>query len=253
MKYGILCNFYGFPNYLDKVLSSWLNLEKNFIFAASSCKFDQYIDINYQSQDAETINKLKTVYKDKFKYIYNEPVSNDSIVRNYPLKYLLNENVDYIWLLDADEFYTEKDIDRIINLVEQESFVSFFKINFKNYFNDNNHWIDGFCPPRIFKTKVNNLKLDSFYYENDVYYTDENNNKLDYKQLSNVSIPKTIAHIDHYSWCGSKEFLKNKVKYQNHRYKGICSYKWNESKNCLDFNENFYKMIGQPIPEVHRL
>jgi hypothetical protein len=253
MKYGILCNFYGFPNYLDRVLSSWVNLEKNFIFAASSCKFDQYIDINYQLQDTETVNKLKTIYKDKFQYIYNESVSNDSTVRNYPLKYLLAQNVDYIWLLDADEFYTEKDIDRIMNFVEHESFISFFKINFKNYFNDNNHWIDGFCPPRIFKTKVNNLKLDSFYYENDVYYTDKNNNKVDYKQLSNVSIPKTIAHIDHYSWCGSKEFLKNKVKYQNHRYKGICSYKWSESKNCLDFNENFYKMIGQPIPEIHKL
>jgi hypothetical protein len=253
MKYGILCNFYGFPKYLDQVLSSWLNIDKNLIFAAASCKFDQYIDIDYHQEDTETIYKLTAQYKDKFPYIYTEPVANDSTVRNFPLQFLLNQDVDYIWLLDEDEFYTENQITKIINFIEQESFVPYFKIHFKNYFNDNQHWIDGFCPPRIFKTKFNNLKLDSFYYENDVYYIDKNNNKIDYKHLSSISIPKTVAHIDHYSWCGSEEFLKNKVKYQNHRYKGICSYEWNESKNCLDFNENFYKMIGQPIPEVHRL
>jgi hypothetical protein len=253
MKIGVLCNFYGFPDYLNKVLSSWLEMNKNFIFAAASCKFDEYKDIEYNLEDKETLNKLNTLYKDKFFYIYSGPISNDSIVRNYPLKYLLDQNVDYIWLLDGDEFYTKDQINKIINFVEQESFVPFFKINFKNFFNDENHWIDGFCPPRIFKTNFNNLKLDSFYYENDVYYIDENNNKIDYKQLSSLSIPKTIAHIDHYSWCGSIDFLKNKIKYQNHRYKGICSYQWNDKKNCLDFNENYYKMINQPIPKINKV
>jgi hypothetical protein len=253
MKFGILCNFYGFPSYLDKVLSSWVNLDKNFIFAAASCKFDQYIDINYQQEDTETVYKLKTQYKDQFPYIYTETVANDSTVRNHPLKYLLNQNVDYIWLLDEDEFYTEEEIQKIISFIENESFITYFKINFKNFFNDERHWVDGFCPPRIFKTKFNNLKLHSFYYENDVYYLDENNNKIDYKQLSHLSIPKTIAHVDHYSWCGDKTYLQNKLKYQNHRYKGICSYIWNNEKDCLDFNEDFYKMINQPTPQIYKI
>lgn len=252
MKYGILCNFYGFPHYLDRVLSSWIDLNKNFIFAAASCKFDQYLDINYLEEDDETINKLNTIYKDKFSYIYTESIANDSTVRNYPLKFLLNQEVDYVWLLDEDEFYTKDQIIKIINFIEQEPFIPYFKIHFKNYFNDSQHWVDGFSPPRIFKTRFNNLKLDSFYYENDVYYLDENNNKIDYKQLSHLSIPKTIAHIDHYSWCGDKIYLQNKIKYQNHRYKGICSYKWNNEKNCLDFNEEYYKMINQPIPEIKK-
>lgn len=250
MKYGILCNFYGYPYYLDRVLSSWIDLDKDFIFAASSCKFDQYLDINYLEEDKETLNKLKTIYKHKFAYIYAESIANDSTVRNFPLQFLLNEKVDYIWLLDGDEFYTKDQIIKITNFIEQESFIPYFKINFKNYFNDKDHWVDGFCPPRIFKTKFNSFKLDSFYYENDVYYIDENNNRIDYKQLSNISIPKTIAHVDHYSWCGDKTYLQNKIKYQNYRYKGICSYEWDNEKNCLDFNKEYYKMINQPIPEI---
>lgn len=95
--------------------------------------------------------------------------------------------------------------------------------------------------------------MHSFYYENDVYYLDENNNKIDYKQLSHLSIPKTIAHVDHYSWCGDKTYLQNKLKYQNHRYKGICSYIWNNEKDCLDFNEDFYKMINQPTPQIYKI
>jgi hypothetical protein len=253
MKYGILCNFYGFPNYLDKVLSSWSDINKNFIFAAACCKFNEYIDINYHLEDTETIKKLNLNYKNIFSYIYSESISNDSIVRNYPLQYLLSQNVDYIWILDGDEFYTEEQIIKITNFVEQEPFIPFFKINFKNFFNDEFHWVDGFCPPRIFKTKLNNLSLDSFYYENDIYYIDRDNNKVDYKQLSNLSIPKAIAHIDHYSWCGEKIYLQNKIKYQNHRYKGICSYKWNEEKDCLDFNDKYYKMINQPNPTIYTI
>ena len=250
MKYGILCNFYGFPQYLDKVLSSWVNIKHDFIFAASCCKFNEYIDINYINEDKETEIKLKNEYKNKFPFIYSNIISNDSIVRNYPLKFLLKNNVDYVWILDEDEFYTIDQINNIVNFIEQQEFISYFKINFKNFFNDTDHWVDGFCPPRIFKTQSHNLKLDSFYYENDVYYVDKNNIKIDYKQLSNMTIPKNIAHIDHYSWCGDKTYLQNKIKYQNHRYKGICSYKWNNEKDCLDFNENYYKMTNQTIPQI---
>jgi hypothetical protein len=253
MKYGILCNFYGFPEYLDKVLSSWIGVEKDLVFAASSCKFNEYLDINYVKEDKITKLKLENEYKHKFPFIYTDTVSNDSVVRNPPLQFLLQQNVDYIWLLDEDEFYSVEEINNIINFVEQQEFISYFKINFKNFFNDENHWVDGFCPPRIFKTKFNNFKLNSFYYENDVYYVDQNNYQINYKDLSNLSIPKSIAHVNHYSWCGDKSFLQNKVKYQNYRYKGICSYKWNFEKDCLDFNEDFYKMTNQSIPEINKL
>jgi hypothetical protein len=252
MKIGILCNFYGFPEYLDQVLEHWQKFSnENFIFAAASCKFDQYININYLEKDTRTIELLSTKYKKMFNYIYQEDVSNDSIVRNKPLEYLINQNVDYIWLLDGDEFYSNQDINNILNFINFNKFIPFFKINFKNYFNDQKHWVDGFCPPRIFKVKINNLRLHEFYFENDLYYLNSNNETVDYKSLSNIEIPKSLAHIKHYSWCGSKDFLKNKIKYQNLRYNGICSYKWNDSEERLELDiDNFYKRFNIEIPNI---
>lgn len=250
MKFGILCNFYGFPQYLDQVLQNWQNID-NCFFACASCKFDQYQEISYLKEDAETVNLLKNKYSNLFEYIYTDKLSNDSIVRNYPLKYLLSKNVDYIWLLDGDEFYTKFEIENIINFVKLQEFITVFKINFKNFFNDDKHWLDGFCPPRIFKVKINNLKLDRFYFENDVFYKDQNQNDIDYKTLSCLEVPRTIAHVKHYSWCGDKDFLKNKVKYQNLRYNGICSYKWNDQTNSLELNEDFYSKYFVRKPEIY--
>jgi hypothetical protein len=251
VKIGILCNLYGFPNYLDRVLTPWLDFKDEFIFAAASVKFDQYININYIKEDATTKELLKTKYSNLISYIYSDEVSNDSIVRNKPLEYLIKQGVDYIWLLDGDEFYTKQEILNIKNFVLNQEFICWFRLNFKNYFNNEYTWIDGFCPPRIFKTNFNKLKIDSFYFENDINYSD-GNSLIDYKKLSNLEIPKNLAHIKHYSWCGDKEFLRNKVKYQNFRYNGICSYKWNISEEKLELNDDFYKNYNIPKPTIHK-
>jgi hypothetical protein len=253
MKFGILCNFYGFPQYLDEVLKPWQNVSEDFIFSVASCKFDQYIDIDYLKEDKETGKLLKTKYKNLISFLWENGTSNDSIIRNKPLEYLISKNVDYIWILDADEFYSAEEINNIIKFIKFNEFNGYFKINFKNYFNDTSNWVDGFCPPRIFKMNVNNLKINKFYFENDLYYTNSNNDLIDYKNLSNLEIPKNIAHIKHYSWCGDKDFLRNKVKYQNLRYNGICSYKWNETEDKLDFNiDNFYSKFNLPVPKIYK-
>jgi hypothetical protein len=253
MKIGILCNFYGFPHYLDNVLKDWPDFKSECIFAASSCKFDQYLNINYLKEDQETSFRLTTQYSDLFEYVYKDGISNDSIVRNKPLEYLLSKGVDYIWLLDEDEFYSKNEIKNIIEYIKSEPFITWFKINFKNYFNDESHWIDGFCPPRIFKTKSNNLSLSKFYYENDILYIDKDNKEIDYKNLSHLQIPRQVAHIKHYSWNGNEEFLKNKVKYQLLRYNGICSYIWNEDHKKLELNINdYYNKFNIPLPIINK-
>ena len=63
-------------------------------------------------------------------------------------------------------------------------------------------------------------------------------------------IPKDKCFPDHYSWIGSPEFLRAKVKYQLKRYNGICSYEWDEENNKLLFREEFFRKFNQKKPEV---
>lgn len=249
MKFGILCNFYGFPEYLDSVLQSWKDLDKSkFIFSAVSCKYDQYKEVGYIKEDKDTISILNSKYKDLFLKITSGEISNDSVSRNFALKPLIESDANYIWLLDGDEFYTVNEISKIVNFVEQNQFVDWFKINFKNYFNDTSHWVDGFNPPRIFKVKSStNMR---FYYENDILY-ETGSRSIDYKSLSSLEIPKSVSHVKHFSWCGDKEFLKKKVEYQNYRYNGICSYKWSDTENKLILNDDFYYKHNLSKPIIH--
>jgi hypothetical protein len=43
------------------------------------------------------------------------------------------------------------------------------------------------------------------------------------------------------------------VEYQLKRYNGVCSYKWNEEYNVIEFNEHFYKTHNIPIPKVKKI
>ena len=48
----------------------------------------------------------------RLKYLVDAPkFVSEATARNYALEHLKKHNVDYIWLVDSDEFYTEGDIE----------------------------------------------------------------------------------------------------------------------------------------------
>ena len=84
-------------------------------------------------------------------------------------------NVDFVWLLDQDEFYSEEDIRGAINYIKNSEKVPTYKINFKNFVFSEDQYVDDFNPPRIFCANVNGQKtLSHFFYENDVMYNIDN-------------------------------------------------------------------------------
>ena len=253
MKIGLLCNFYGFPEYTDRALENWKKIPEIHKVAVSSYQYKDYVDCGWDFDDTETPIQLLSQHRDFVDYICLGKEANDSFSRNSPLQHLLSHDIDYIWLLDQDEFYSEEDIRNCINHIGQSEDTFTFKINFKNFVFSKSQYVEDFNPPRIFKVRANGEKsLSHFYYENDVAYN-INKKLVDYKNLSMSDIPKDKCFPDHYSWVGPRSFLKSKVKYQLKRYKGICSYKWNEDDQCLEFNKEFYAKYNIIIPKVNKI
>jgi hypothetical protein len=63
-----------------------------------------------------------------------------------------------------------------------------------------------------------------------------------------VIIPISIGkEIQHFSWLNNEK-SKKKCEYQKRHFSGVCGYKWNEKENKLEFNELYYRSIGQFIP-----
>ena len=250
MKIGLLCNFYGFPEYTNRCLENWKKIPEINKVAVSSYQYPQYIECGWDIDDTETPIQLLKEHRGFVDYICLGKESNDSFSRNSPLQHLMAYDLDYIWLLDQDEFYSEEDIKKAIQHIKDNPKSQTYKINFKNFVFSKDQYIEDFNPPRIFSTKVNGkTSLSHFYYENDVAYNIDDK-IIDYKNLLISQIPKQSCFPDHYSWVGSNEFLKAKVKYQLKRYNGICSYEWDEKNNKLSFREEFFKKFNQKKPEV---
>ena len=260
MKIGVLGCGYNCHEGLEERLNPWFNFakENNVVFSFVSAQFLEYSKLGYDTKNnAETKAKILELFLDgRIQHYYaTETPQSEANARNEALRPLIEDCCDIIWLLDlSDEYYTESNIQKIYGHVfTAEDRIAWWSINFKNYIFDGKQWIDGFCPPRIFRNTIDygDFRISSFYYDNDITYKYSRDSKIviPYKYFPNEQIPKKLAHIKHMTWLHSNG--KDKVKYQLAHF-GHCSYKWNEEKNELEFDLDFYRKNDMKLPIINK-
>jgi len=252
MKIGIIYCAYNCKPYIENSLFPFIEAKNKKIIneiCAVSIPFLEYYEISNKNDG--TTESLFNFYKDQLiDNIFTGPTHiQEHQARDLCLQYLKVKDCDIIWMVDGDEFYSISDIESIKRFVESNPDYYWYSINFKNYIFDGKQWIDGFCPPRIFKTKFNSLSIDKFYWDNDILYKNDKEESFNYKNLQNTQIPKEVAHIKHMTWLHSNS--KEKYEYQMKHF-GHCGYFWNQDKQEIEFNKEFYiqNNIDQPI--VHK-
>lgn len=251
-KFGIIFCGYDCDEHINKSLPVWLDLKRkhgeNLIFTVCNCLFEEYADMG------KTVLPIPEwiVNNKQIDYYYHceKPVS-EAEARNMCLQYLLAAGVDYVFLVDADEYYQEKDFHKVVNFVEANSFITWFKLPLKNYvFDDKTFLVEPFTPPRIFKTVEGKSRLMTFSWDNDVAYFRPDKGFIPHTAYSQMTIPQNIVWPKHLSWCGAPDYLKAKVAYQNKHFNGVCSYRWDEQAQVLKFNEEFFTKYNLPIPRT---
>jgi hypothetical protein len=268
MRIGLIFIAYQNSDYLNSVLAPW-KIIKHGLFddngliveppnknidlkiCAISALFKEYADLGhvYDNEQTEQILKLHEESGSIDKYI----IINDKPILDYQSRvaawdYLKQFDVDYVWQLDADEFYDRSQILKAINYIQRNPEVDFFRINFKNYIGDikDRTYVDDFKPVRIINNK-NRGGINNFYFDNDIEFND----KTRTPHCAGLTIPKIIIFPEHHTWVGPKEKLIKKIEYQ-HRAIGTCSYKWSNELNKLTFDENYYIKYGISKPEVFK-
>lgn len=247
MKFGIIYLGYNNFKYVKESILPWITLKymypEMFYISAVSIPFAEYKDENIICD--KTTEFLKSLEEAKFiNSCFDKPkYIKENEARNLGLFDLLKHDVDYIMLVDSDEIYKLDEIEKIINFIKNNDSDA-YKINLKNYIFDGKSYLDEFCPPRIFKTKINN-GLNSFYWDNEVIY---NNYKTD-KNINFITIPKEVAFIKHMTWL--HENGKEKVNYHQKHFGG-CSYVWNEEKKELCLDLEYYDRMGYKRPIVYK-
>jgi len=245
MKIGVLFSTYNSEGYIDECLSPWFKLKNEFdiTIGCNSGMYSDYVNFGIEPKNKPTLKKLVEHDLDFListgpKSLLDENSSKNSIL------HILKNSCDLVWILDSDEFYTENDIRNIITFIEQTPEYDWYTINFKNYTFTTKLFMDGFNPPRIFRTDRNG-GINEFYFDNHVNYNDGEN----FESKPHAVIPRNVAWIKHYSWLNNDIRSKEKIVYQNNRFLNGCSFVWEDNK--LKFSNEFYNRINQEIPILH--
>lgn len=251
-KIGIIAVGYQCKN-LKEILDPWFKLKElyrnNIYISITTALFKEYWELGkqYENQEMENICKdfLNQKKIDYFNSIHTPILDFES--RNICWQDLKDKNLDIVWQLDiSDEYYSLDEILNTINWIQNNSLYDTYRINFKNYFGELNSkkYILDFNPPRInWVKKFGNIRR--WYWDNWIEYN--NGNKSE--NSSQSTVPITICNPKHLSWVGDKDFLVNKINYQQ-KALGCCSYQWDYENNNLKFDLNYYRKYNKEIPEI---
>lgn len=247
MKIGVLFSAYNTEEYIDGCLKPWFNLKKEFniTIGCNSGMYSDYVNFGIEPKNKPTLRKLIEYDLDFLiatgpNTLLDENGSKNSIL------HALKNYCDLIWILDSDEFYTETDIKNILNYVNQTPEYDWYSVNFKNYTFTEKTFIDGFNPPRIFRTDRNG-GINEFYFDNHILYNDGET----FENKPHNMIPRNVAWIEHYSWLNKDIRSKEKIVYQNNRFLNGCAFEWDEDNDKLKFSNTFYEKVNLELPILH--
>jgi len=258
IKIGVTAIGYNCNEHLAAVLKPWMELKEACLFgnliksvhiAFTHGCFTETAQLGYPIISTDgTIEYLKALHElgdsgIDFLDIKETPQLEYEMWTNN-LPYLFSKDIDLLVMLNADELWEINEIIKAVTYIKETEFIDYFKVNFKNYCIDYNHYVSDFIVPRIWWAKKNG-GIKRFYRDDLLEY---NNGKRDV-EVSHKVISPNIIFPKHYSWVGSKEYLQRKLGFQKLRY-GNCSYAWDEVNDRLMLNEEFYKTTGLPKPEI---
>lgn len=261
MKIGLLLTIYNCDKYVEECLDPWFELKKDhdIIISAVSGMFVEYKAIGLPNRNKKTLEKLLNYDIDFQITTKGDDLLYEDESRNLCLDFLNKKNCDLIWVIDGDEVYTKEQILGIINFIENNKEYDWYELQFKNLTIYDNLFMSYEHGRIMWANRYGGIAY--FYFDNKFIYNESNA----HTNIKSIKIPKKIAYIKHYSWLSDDSRTKDKLLYQNIRYKNKyvngdfeeveenlrCSYVWNNDKNKLDFNESFYNFFEEEIPCLH--
>lgn len=255
MKIGITSIGYNCKEHLEKVFEPWQKIKEGalgnevevFISTAHACFIETY-QCGYPNDSTDgTIEAFKRL---RGKNVIDNLIKFDGPdyefnVWNSNLPFLFNKKIDLLFMLNMDEVWEVEEIKKLLSIINQNLEADYFKINFKNYVFDYNTYVDNFIVPRVWKTDRHG-GIKRFHFDDELTFK---NGTVD-KQALCKTIDKSDIFPKHYSWVGSKDYLQRKLKFQKEHYK-LCSYSWDDGKDCLVFNDKYYEMFNKPKPMLY--
>jgi hypothetical protein len=173
-KIAVLFSAYNCAAHIDKVFEPWLELkdELGLVLAATNGRYSLSPE---DKNDAKGSHSLLKLVGKKLDFLLHSSGTGELWTeeqgRNYMLNFALDRNVDLIWVIDADEYYTKEQILKIINFINENQHFDSYDVQFKNYAFKYPYWVDGFSKSVVFWADRHEGVKD-FYFDCDIRYKD---------------------------------------------------------------------------------
>jgi hypothetical protein len=249
---GVIWVGYNCADTLEKSLGPWESARRSglgrydYAICAVSVPFEGF-DCSEKDETHAILERHRKRYDLDHVFADDTPVT-ELVARTGALRWQIDRGADVTVMVDADEFYTPDEIERITSFVAARPQIAAFKGSLKNYVEasgQRGYLADPFTPMRIHRVRYGTYVADHFWADNNVMY--RGTLTRDFKRdidLPVMQIPRTTAFVHHESWPNSPRSQK-KIKYQlEARGWPQCSFAWDESKGGLIFNPNL------PEPEI---
>lgn len=264
MKIGIVNISYQCAATVARALNVWdevrLSGKHNIWISSQHICFPETVILGYPllstDKTIEHLNALHNLNVIDNLEIHTTPVF-EQVGWSKNIPYLAAKDLDYLMMVGSDEIWTEEEIYRVFEYVAANP-ADCYRVNFKNYINLGES-VHDFIVPRIWSMKRRG-GVQRFYKDDLVQFND---GKMDY-ETEYHNIPQNICFPNHFSWAlprkpeqsltewkeVNRSFVKRKLQFSAMRY-GMCSYRWDEQKDKLTFNEKYYKKFGIETPKVN--
>lgn len=190
--------------------------------------------------------------------VHDKPMT-EVAARGAALTWLVGQGVDTTIMVDADEIWTEAQMMAVFAFVAANPWVAWFRVPYKQLvFTPQQYLAEPFTPPRIHRVVAGGYTATAFYEDNGVLYRSikyPDHLKRD-ADLASLTVPQSLVWVEHETWV-SGERARRKCRYQQLRWAppvgAGCSFAWDEAAGKLIWNEEHFRLTGQPIPEVLHL
>lgn len=261
MKLGLIYTAYNTREYITRSLQPWIDfrwskklradfLDHEVVICAVNVAF-----VGFENGPEDGTRALLEDYREHgdIDYLITGPDNILEITaRGMALRYLIDKECDTIIQWDSDEIPMENQINGIIGFVQANPFVAWFRLSYRNAYQTPDQYIaEPFTPPRIHRVQVDGYRVHSFSADNDIQYGGTITRDIKHQShFPSLTIPASVAHIKHLTWLSDSR-SRAKERYQRTRW-GVCSFKWSEERQTIEFDSEYYAARGESLPKVLR-
>ena len=262
MKIGIQIVAYNCADKFEELISPWVKLKNKYDIKiwVGSGQFKIYHDMGCENMNGPTIELLKNMLdKGSIDCLFQPSPDNllgDHTTRDKCVPWMKENDIDLMVQLDADEFYTDKEVENYLEFIKENPQYDTYNTVFKNMVGDGSQYENWARFSAAWIKRHGGIS--HYYFDAHWSFGGEDGNNIEYRnhRLKNKTIPRELCNPKHYTWTNNlntagPSHIKDKMAYQQKYYGGEgCGWKWDEEKQSVVVNDEYWEKNGWNKPQL---